>query len=249
MIEPATAFTWGAAVSNPELRLVFDARDEVAEAARRCEADVFLARFGNTPEQLAVEYGPYEETSVWLAVVDGHGVAQAAGRLIRPGPPGLKTLNDLRRDPWRVDPVAAAHRAGVDPQVSWESATFAVRSGLRLRGYDAMEALFYGLAVGSLVNGFEAVVAVIDDRVLRVFGSIGLFLNPFPGTRPGPYLGSPRSSALYAFTDEILATQRRVAPDKWRAITTGEGITGITVPEPATMLLPPLEPAAEAEIA
>jgi hypothetical protein len=223
------------------MRLVFDARGEVAAAARQCEADVFLRRFGNTRDQIAVEYGPYDATSVWLAVVDGDGVAHASGRLIRPGPPGLKTINDLRRPPWRVDPVATARRAGVDPAVSWESATFAVREGLRVNGYDAMEALFYGLAVGSLVNEFEAVVAVIDDRVRRLFGSIGLFLNPFPDTGPGPYLGSPRSSALYAFTDEILATQSRVAPSKWRAITTGEGIAGIDVPDPAAMRLPPLE--------
>ena len=236
--------TWGARVSTADLHLVFDARGDAAEAARRCEAEVFLARFGNTPEQIAVEYGPYDESSVWLAVMDGDGVAQAAGRLIRPGPAGLKTLDDLRREPWRIDPVLAARRAGVRPAVSWESATFAVRPGLRRRGYDAMEALFYGLAVGSLVNAFEAVVAVIDDQVLRLFGSIGLFLHPFPGTRPGPYLGSPRSSALYAFTDEILATQRRVAPDKWWAITTGEGIRGISVPAPETMRLPPPEPAA-----
>jgi hypothetical protein len=236
-------------VSTAVMRLVFDARGEAAEAARQCEADVFLDRFDNTAEELAEEYGPYQDASVFIALLDDDGVAHAAARMIRPGPAGLKTINDLARDPWRIDPVLAVRRAGIDPATSWEAATFAVRRGMRRRGYDAMEALFYGLAVGSLVNGFEAVVAVIDDRVLRVFGSIGLFLNPFPGTRPGPYLGSPRSSALYAFTDEILATQRRVAPDKWRAITTGEGITGITVPEPATMLLPPLEPAAEAEIA
>ena len=241
--------TWGGRVSTADLHLVFDARGDVADAARRCEEEVFLARFGNTPEQIAAEYGPYDESSVWLAVMDGDGVAQAAGRLIRPGPAGLKTLDDLRREPWRVDPAAAARRAGLDEAATWEAATFAARRGLRRQGYDAMEALFYGLAVGSLVNEMEAVVAVIDDQALRLFGSIGLFLHPFPGTEPGPYLGSPRSSALYAFTDEILATQRRVAPDKWRAITTGEGITGITVPEPATMLLPPLEPAAEAEIA
>jgi hypothetical protein len=106
-----------------------------------------------------------------------------------------------------------------------------------------MEALFYGLAVGSLVNGFETVVAVIDHHVLRVFGSIGLFLRPFPGTSAGPYLGSPASYALYAFTDEILATQRRVAPAKWLAITTGDGIAGISVPPPETMVLPPLDEA------
>jgi hypothetical protein len=222
------------------LRLVFDARGEAAEAARRCESEVFGERFGNTPEQIAVEYGPYDAQSVWLAVLDGDGVAQAAGRLIRPGPAGLKTLNDLRRDPWRVDPVGAVRQAGLDLGTTWESATFAVRRGVRRRGFDAMEALFYGLAVGSLVNEFETVVAVIDDQVLGVFGSIGLFLHPFPGTGPGNYLGSPRSHALYAFTDEILATQRRVAPHKWRAITSGEGLAGVTVPPPLSMRLPPL---------
>jgi hypothetical protein len=233
-------------VSRPELHLVFDARDEAAEAARRCESDVFLARFGNTPEQLAAEYGPYDAASVWLAVMDDDGVAHAAGRLVRPGPAGLKTLHDLRREPWRVDPTTTARRAGIDPERTWESATFAVRGGVRRAGYDAMEALFYGLAVGSLVNGFESVVAIIDDQVLRLFGSIGLFLHPVPGTVPGPYVGSPVSHALYAFTDEILATQRRVAPDKWRAITTGEGLAGIRVPPPEALRLPPLAEAPDA---
>jgi len=65
-------------------------------------------------------------------------------------------------------------------------------------------------------------------------------LTAFPGTEPGPYLGSPSSSALYAHVGEILATQRRVAPHKWRAITTGEGLAGVTVPDPATMRLPPM---------
>ena len=223
------------------MRLVFDAKGEAADAARQCEADVFLDRFGNTPEQLAVEYGPYETASVFLALLDDAGVAQAAARLIRPGPAGLKTINDLARDPWRVDPVVAVRRAGVDPAVSWEAATFAVRRGVRRRGYDAMEALFYGLAVGSLVNGYRTVTAVIDAHALAMVAGIGLFLRAFPGTEPGPYLGSPSSSALYADVEEILATQRRVAPHKWRAITTGEGLAGIEVPDPATMRLPPMD--------
>ena len=221
------------------MRLVFDAKDEAAEAARRCEADVFLDRFGNTAEQLAVEYGPYESASVFLALLDDDGVAQAAARMIRPGPAGLKTINDLARDPWRVDPVLAVRRAGVDPATTWEAATFAVRRGVRRRGYDAMEALFYGVAVGSLVNGYTTVTAVIDAHVLGMVAGLGLFLHAFPGTEPGPYLGSPSSSALYAHVEEILETQRRVAPRKWRAITTGEGLAGIEVPPPAAMRLPP----------
>src|SRR6185295_8899776 len=99
---------------------------------------------------------------------------------------------------------------------------------------------FYGVAVGSIVNGYETVTAIIDEHVLGMVGALGLFLNLFPGTEPGPYLGSPSSSALYAHVDEILATQRRVAPHKWRAITTGEGLAGIAVPDPATMRLPPM---------
>ena len=222
------------------MRLVFDARGEAAAAARQCEADVFLDRFGNTAEELAAEYGPYEDASVFVALLADDGVAYAAARLIRPGPAGLKTINDLAREPWGIDPVLAARRAGVDPAASWEAATFAVRRGVRRRGYDAMEALFYGLAVGSIVNEFRSVTAIIDEHVLAMFGALGLFLHPFPGTEPGPYLGSPSSSALYAHVDEILATQRRVAPHKWRAITTGEGLAGITVPDPATMRLPPM---------
>jgi hypothetical protein len=222
------------------MRLVFDARGETGAAARQCEADVFLDRFGNTREELAAEYGPYEPASVFLALVDDDGVAHAAARMIRPGPAGLKTINDLAREPWGIDPVLAVRRAGVDPAASWEAATFAVRRGVRRRGYDAMEALFYGVAVGSIVNGYETVTAIIDEHVLGMVGALGLFLTAFPGTEPGPYLGSPSSSALYAHVEEILATQRRVAPHKWRAITTGEGLAGVTVPDPASMRLPPM---------
>jgi hypothetical protein len=222
------------------MRLVFDAQGEAAEAARRCEADVFLDRFDNTAEELAEEYGPYDSASVFIALLDDDGVAHATARMIRPGPAGLKTVNDLAGEPWGIDPVLAVRRAGVDLAVSWEAATFAVRRGVRRRGYDAMEALFYGVAVGSIVNEYETVTAVIDEHVLGMVGGLGLFLHQFPGTEPGPYLGSPSSSALYAHVEEILATQRRVAPRKWRAITTGEGLAGITVPDPSTMRLPPM---------
>jgi hypothetical protein len=227
-------------VSTAVMRLVFDARGEAAEAARQCEADVFLDRFDNTAEELAEEYGPYQDASVFIALLDDDGVAHAAARMIRPGPAGLKTINDLARDPWRIDPVLAVRRAGIDPATSWEAATFAVRRGMRRRGYDAMEALFYGLAVGSMVNDYETVTAIIDEHVLAIVAGLGLFMHRFPGTEPGPYLGSPSSSALYANVEEVLAVQRRVAPRKWRAITTGEGLAGITVPDPATMRLPPM---------
>lgn len=222
------------------MRLVFNARGALREAARQCEADVFLDWFGNTADDLAVEYGPYEDASVFLAVVDDDGEVHGAGRMIQPGPAGLKTLNDLRRDPWRVDPDEVARAAGVDLAVTWEPATFAVKDGVRRRGYAAMEALAYGVVVGSIANHFTTLVAMIDENVRRVFGSIGLYLHPFPGTGPGEYLGSPATTPLYVHVAELLSTQLREAPDKHRQITTGIGLDGIEVPRPETMRLPSL---------
>src|SRR4051794_19204791 len=79
------------------LRLEFDPKGERRGAAHDCEAEVFLKSFGNTVEQMAEEYGPYEDTSVFVSITDPNGTVVAAARLITPGPIGLKTLNDLAR--------------------------------------------------------------------------------------------------------------------------------------------------------
>ena len=49
-----------------------------AELGRHVERAVFLEAFGNTPELLAEEYGPYEASSVFICVVDQ--LPQAPGR-------------------------------------------------------------------------------------------------------------------------------------------------------------------------
>ena len=72
--------------------------DPAAELARRVEHEVFGEAFGNTPELLAEEYGPYEPASVYCCVLD-HRRARPVGalRLILPGPAGLKSLVDVER--------------------------------------------------------------------------------------------------------------------------------------------------------
>ena len=42
------------------LTLHFNATGQLREAARDCEADVFLSAFGNTRDQLAEEYDLYD---------------------------------------------------------------------------------------------------------------------------------------------------------------------------------------------
>ncbi len=78
----------------------FDPLGDTLAAARDCEAEVFLQAYGNTREELADEYGPYEDASVYMAVTEPGGTAVAACRLILPGPAGLKTLNDVARVAW-----------------------------------------------------------------------------------------------------------------------------------------------------
>ena len=58
---------------NALLNLHFNVRGELLEAARECEADVFLQAFGNTRQQLEDEYGPYNDQSVFVAVADDQG--------------------------------------------------------------------------------------------------------------------------------------------------------------------------------
>ena len=68
------------------LRLVFDPTGPLLDAARACEAEVFLQWYGNTREQLQLEYGGYEPASAFVALADQDGDVLGAVRLISPSP-------------------------------------------------------------------------------------------------------------------------------------------------------------------
>ena len=98
-----------------DARLHVNPTGDLLAAARECEADVFLHWYGNTREQLADEYGPYEDRSVYLVVSDADDDVVATMRLIAPGgEAGLKAINDLSGPPWKVDGTRAALSAGLD---------------------------------------------------------------------------------------------------------------------------------------
>ena len=71
---------------------VWSSSEPGAELGRHLERRVFGEFFGNSPETLAEEYGPYEEASSFFCVVD-HRRQLPAGvlRVIRPSPAGFKT--------------------------------------------------------------------------------------------------------------------------------------------------------------
>ena len=224
---------------NALLNLHFDARGALLEAARQCEEDVFLEAFGNTRAQLEEEYGPYNDQSIFVAVADGAGHVVGACRLITPGPAGLKTLNDVSREPWGVDGVRSARAAGLDVERTWDIGTLGVRKDARGSRMAVGIALYHALVVATRVNDVQAITAILDDSARRVLTAADYIMPALPGTRTGEYLGSPASTPVYGFCAGMLDAQRRRNPDAYRLMSLGIGLDGIAVPEESAFRLRP----------
>ncbi len=216
-------------MNSAPLRLVFNPQGEELAAARRCEADVFLATYGNTVAEFEVEYGPYEATTGFLTVLREDGEAAATARFIMPGAAGLKTLNDVSREPWQIDGIRSARAAGVDPARTWDFATIAVRPRSGQGGLCAA-ALYHGVVSAAFANGIDFVVMIMDTQARRLLAGLSLETHALPGTAPGEYLGSPSSAPLWVNMHRMFGRQRQVNPDAYRLIFQGIGLDGITLP-------------------
>ncbi len=203
-----------------------DARD----AAIACEAAVFGRWYGNSPDLLQAEYGPYDGQTHWLVVLDEGGEAVASARLIRPGQRRLKTLTDLGGRPWRADVAESLATARIDEDSCWDIATLGVRRGLRAQGIYASAALYHGLMRSTRVNEVRSVVSVLDDRVRDLLDTVSLGLDPLPGAWAAPYLGSTSSTPVYGHCAPMVDRQRRVNREAHRLILVGEGLAGIDLP-------------------
>lgn len=218
-----------AATSASPLRLVFDPDGRQLEAALRCEAEVFEATYGNTEEELEVEYGPYLDSTGFIVIVDDDDEAVAMTRFIAPGPAGLKTLNDVAREPWKVDGLRSARAAGVDPSRTWDIATIAVRPG-RGRGGLCAGALYHSIVTAAMANDIDYIVMIMDSHARQLLTALGLPTRVLPGTTTGEYLGSASSAPLWANVPRGIEQQRHDNPDAYRLISQGIGLDGITLP-------------------
>ncbi len=212
------------------LRLVLDPAGPLLDAARDCEAEVFLRWYGNSREQLADEYGPYEDASVFVAVADEAEEVLAAVRLLVPGGrAGLKTLVDIGSPPWGVDGARSAAAVGVHLPTTWEVATLGARAGASGSTRLAL-ASYHALMTTARVNEVSTFVSVLDVRVRRLLGAVGILMQPLPGTREATYLGSGASVPVYCHYAAMRDNQRRNFPDAYRLVTLGVGLDGISVP-------------------
>jgi hypothetical protein len=207
-----------------------------AELARLVEREVFLEFFGNTRELLADEYGPYEQASAFICVID-HVRRQPAGvmRVILPSPRGFKSLHDLEsRWGQSVDDVMARNQIDLDRSALWDVATLAVRSDYRGAASEGLVslALFQALAMLGTRSGARWAIAILDVIVLDLIQSE--FLRPFTlldGLAPRRYLDSPSSLPVLLDGEDFEARLRFRAPSMAEILFEGRGLeTVISTP-------------------
>jgi hypothetical protein len=199
--------------------LVADSPAERA-AARRVEAEVFLQAFGNTPEVMAREYGPYEQRSRFVAVVDdADGSALGTARLITPDGSGrLKTLLDVAGEPWQLSVPDGLAAAGLAGRTVWDVASLAVHPRFRAgaAGAEVSLALCHGIWRYARDCGIPGMVTILDDRVHRLVRAMGLPWHAMAGATSQPYLGSPASTpcvfVVATAEDEVRAARPDLSP-------------------------------------
>jgi hypothetical protein len=214
--------------------------DPWAGPASELVGAVFLEKFGNTPEQMEEEYGPYKDQIRYLVVIDHEGAngptVSGAIEIIENGPAGFKSLNDLQREPWQASlSEMAQHNPAFgekfNPETTWDIASLAVapeyRGRTNLAGNQSSAALFRGLCHWSQENGITSWVAVLDDKVLeKVVQPLG---QPFahyedPNLGSKPYLGSPASTPVYCDFSHLPERLQQDARDIYTIFFEGEGV-------------------------
>jgi hypothetical protein len=196
------------------------------DAAREVEAQVFLHAFGNTPDVMEQEYGPYSDRSRFVTVIDdATGSALGAARLILPDDAGtLKTLIDVAGEPWHLCVPDILQAEGLSGGPVWDVASLAVdrryRSGAA--GAEIMLALCHGIYRYTLFSAVSGLVTILDDRVLRLVRVMGGPWAPMTGASSRSYLGSPASTPCFCRVDSIAASIRTRRPDLAPAAVDGE---------------------------
>jgi hypothetical protein len=231
------------AAKATSLQLHFDPVGDVLAAARECEAEIFLQAYGNTRDEIADEYGPYEQASAFIALTDDRGDVVAETRLIAPSAAGLKTLDDTSRTPWRIDGYRAARAVGIDLSLAWDVATIGVHPSLRGSGLQAAIAMYHGIVAATRANNLRWVTMLMDERARRLLTSLACETHVLPGTWPGDYMGSPACTPLWADVYHMMDVQRVRNPEAHRLIGLGNGLDGISVPSAAGFVLRDRRPA------
>ncbi len=211
--------------------------DPLAHEAKLLEEAIFFETFGNTAECLATEYGPFDDCSLYIVVVD-HQLARVVGmiRLIFDKHGRLKSLGDIELGPWNkpVDEVLA--RTGLDDfdmSETLDGATLAVHPDYRqskasnlvsFSMYSAMLALARAAKMRWFVTIFDVIVL---DSIQK---SMGEPFDYFAGIEPMRYLDSPLSIPVYLDMETHAAQMRALDPELEEFFYGGDPFPGAVSP-------------------
>lgn len=200
-----------------------------AELARQLERVVFLEAFGNTPDLLKRELGPYESSSVFICVID-HLRRLPAGvmRVLLPSPGGFKSLRDIEPF-WGETAAVLQERTGVELDLSrtWDIATLAVAPGYRggaARGLVGM-GLYQTLTLSALHCDIGWFVAILDMPVFRMIRwKLRMIFAGYEGVAPRPYLGSVASIPAWCDVEDAERHLAATDPDLHAILVKGVGL-------------------------
>lgn len=216
-------------VHEPFGAYLFHSEHPGAELGRYVEGSVFLEAFGNTPELLAREYGPYEVASLFICVVDHlRRLPVGVMRVLEPSAAGFKSLNDLE-SVWGESAQAVIDRTGLElnPSRTWDIATLAVTPEYRQRARAGLVtmALYQSLTLAARARGVEWFVAILDMPVFRLIRwKLRMIFAGYGGVGSRPYLGSPASIPAWC---DVTDAERRLAlvdPDLHAILVHGTGL-------------------------
>jgi hypothetical protein len=208
---------------------IFGTYEPGAELARHLERAVLLESFGNTADDLAREYGPYEASSLFLVIIDHVRLLPAGGiRVVQPSSVGLKSLNDLE-SVWGETAEVLMQRTDLDFELdkTWDVATLVVPPEYRARATGGLitTGLYQTLTLAAQARGIELLVAILDMPVFRMLRwKLKMIFAGYRDVSPRPYLGSLAS--IPAWCDLVAADEHVAAvdPELHRILTKGIGL-------------------------
>ena len=213
----------------------FATHDPESELARHVEREVFYEFFQNTPELLAAEYGPYEDSTLFLCVLD-HRRRLPAGviRLVLPSRAGLKSLDDVEAV-WghRLDDVLERTGMSFETDRVWDVATLAVDAEYRGRATDGLVSLALYQAVRQLALRCHArwVVTILDLVVLNLIQeATSNAFESFSGVEPLRYLDSPASLPVFCDLDAYFPRLETADPSMYEILYDGRGLEPAVLP-------------------
>lgn len=182
--------------------------------ARAMEVEVFLETFGNTPDVMHEQYGPYEEAShFWIVFDKNNRVPVGALRAIGNSEAGLKTLNDIEQPPLSLPKEEVVEAYDLDLDKTWDIGTVAVLEEYRGIEHDFVPSLtlYRDLYMRAIDSGVDDFIAVIDKGARGNLDLMGLTFKPILDSGSFSYLDSPESWALHSKTKDLMsgATRRR----------------------------------------